>query len=427
MFSLEVAGRAAAIATRLQSEYAAAKQSPDDAETDEREAEWSVSGLVAEVLEQARLESPPWDRSSADAALKAEAGHGRPVASLRELESRRMVRFVLGEVEIPWGARIMQSADSLDESERRAISVLTGAEQIERQRSLWIGRETLIEIVQNHSRAHCGTPPIDQLLAGQLFEARELDGASGFRLKDNWGGSLARGAAFLWHRWLRHQPRGVERTAMLLSWLQRTRGLTHCSDAVAHMPRWAKEVWLDTAMKILLEEPDLIGWSDEGERLHWEFDWPPHAEWEWVPPFDDPNCKQTIVDRYMWLQEFEDRHRGLVLRDEAHSQIHALISTIVRHDDQPNIASVERCARIRALVEAGATRPSLLRIVPSFVCHMRPSSLGWLAANEKTASLALILMDDVELNGSTWTLAPNDCRVWKVVGPSCGRNCSKCS
>ena len=55
-----------------------------------------------------------------------------------------MVRFVLGEVEIPWGARIMQSADSLDEPERRAISVLTGAEQIERQRSLWIGRETLI-------------------------------------------------------------------------------------------------------------------------------------------------------------------------------------------------------------------------------------------------------------------------------------------
>ena len=97
-------------------------------------------------------------------------------------------------------------------------------------------------------------------------------------------------------------------------------------------------------MQIVLEEPDLIGWSDEGERLRWELDCPPHAEWEWVPPFDDPNCKQTIVDRYMWLQEFEDRHRGLVLRGEAHSQIHALISTIVRHDDQPNIASVEPIA-----------------------------------------------------------------------------------
>lgn len=414
MFSLEVAGRAAAIATRLQSEYAATKQSPDDTETDEREAEWSVSGLVAEVLAQARLESPPWDRVSADAALSTEAGHGRPVALLQELESRRMVRFVLGEVEIPWGARIMQSADSLDEPERRAISVLTGAEQIERQRSLWIGRETLIEIVRNHARAHPATPPIDQLLTGQLFEARELDGASGFRLKDNWGGSLARGAAFLWHRWLRHQPRGVERTTMLLSWLQRTRGLTHCSDAVAHMPRWAKEAWLDTAMKLVLEEPDLIGWSDEGERLRWELDWPPHAEWEWVPPFDDSSCEQTIVDRYMWLQEFQERYRGLVLRDEARSQVHSLISTIVRHDDQVKMASGERCARIRALVEAGATRPSLLRSVPNFICYMRPSALGWLAANEKTTSLALILMDDVELNGSTWDTGPE--RLSRIEG-----------
>lgn len=217
---------------------------------------WDAPALLGRLLHQATFDTPPLDRGAVlAAALEFNRERARAV-DVGDLERRGWLRFVLGRVEAPIGARRPEpGAPSGHEDEIEFVKGLTqrGAPR------LVVTRDIATGLIARHAAAHEETPTLEHLLArGALVES-----AAGLLLKPNarashdlWRSCGAEAAAVLW----RLGPKDVR------GWLDRARDLPW-GDAAIHMSEEDSTTFLDAARNLIETEADIVGFDAEPSRM----------------------------------------------------------------------------------------------------------------------------------------------------------------
>ncbi len=383
----------------LQRSLAAARE-PSDAHVHEQaeaaklETAWGASVLLAEVLAKSTI---------VPRLSEARAAQIVSPSILADLQSRSLVRVILGRLDLPWGVRMdLRKNGPLVGSgpENDALSALRAELEIVERADPMVDADLLMALRDCHAQVFTETPTM-VALEGEGGVERVNQASFVLHLEATcWSPAMPRAAARLWKR-----VRATSAFKRLRGWL----------DIVSRSARWAlaptqmlqpdREEWLEAAIAAVLTEPDLLGWDREAARLRPERD---DGVDTWSNRFaaNPPDPELSTAERYRWWHDVyhadRDWHGGF----ECRRIVETLVFAIVCADSVDEGRYSDRGARIKQLILAGADRPFLSREVPEVVMRWRPEALAWLLVDPATAALAMNLIlemrSDFGLTFGTW-------------------------
>jgi hypothetical protein len=252
----------------------------------------------------------------------------------------------------------------------------------------------LLSITKEHHLPHLD---IDQLIEKKIL-SRHLDGSyvldpMAFHNMDQ-DALGAQIAAAHWSK-LRASRRDVHDDILDL-WIQRVKWISNWSDAPRWMSRDDRIALLDAAYEAIVVEPDLLGWSQELERLGQESDSGfgqfPNPYWGRLF-FEEP---RTLIEAHMLLGRFEREAQFGHICETSRSEIDGLLAMVLRHDD-PDGGYLNRYSRIQKLTLAGIERPHVLGFIEKAILRLRPEALAVLIAYPETAAFGMVMIAEHEL------------------------------
>jgi hypothetical protein len=259
----------------------------------------------------------------------------------------------------------------------------------------WLSEEKTRELVHAHAQVYRQAPEVKALITLGFLVPHPVDSQPGFLLSflqvdDSWRSLGPAIAARVWIE-LSQQGPVLEDTQRMRSWLERVEVLNVWSAAPRLLPPNEQAEFLDTAMMLLLNEPDLLGWTEEEERLRLES---PYAVDRSCNLLTRPSSETPLQVHEAW-RGFERRIRAHPM--EARRRIWALIGAIVQLDpgDGPYPG---RFSRIQKLLFSALERPALGLEVPDAILHARPEAIAGLLTRPELVSLGMSLLGALSLS-----------------------------
>ncbi len=377
-------------------------------------SDWRLAPLIEQLLAVAQTAWMPPTFGDATAFLdqaQAKDSVGNSFARLEELRDRHLVRFPLGRMSLPYGFSMSfhrGKLDMLEPSVLNSCRVLWEVMQQQSRSAFSINGDQAAQTLHRFAESDPSNPlTMDDLQKRGLLSPKDSDSyvfGSEHTKENPWPSIGAQVAALHWNR--------INKTAgivigpdLVRTWLLKVSWIVNWQDAPIHLVEEDRTALLEAALQLILEEPDLLGWSRELERVSQELDsgfGKPPANYLDLYKIEEP---KDLIEAHDLLRRLEFRFQISGIPQRCRGEIDGLSGMILRHDKADG-GYLQRCGRIRSLVLAGIKRPHLLSLFQHSILHLRPQALAMLLAHPETAPFAMTFLAEAPFpddgGGDAW-------------------------
>lgn len=310
---------------------------------------------------------------------------------LELIHSKYWLRYCLNEIVFPEAIRHhINDLDKVAKFRNELEFLAFIRNKVRRTHELKIEKNVLNILFENHSKIYSKLK-IEDFRSKNFKE--EDDGS--YKLENNYkyheiadiiGGKL----------WNLYNEEGTPtNNNTFFEWLKRISFIGddfwNCTE---YMTKNVYKQFLDIALELIENETDIIGWSKECEKLHWENNHYIPLDSSKYIILPEPENKSSLYGKYIWLTDLSKFNHKYPFIDSRES-IRFLIHILIRD------ASKNRNENFVKLLDFSKSRPFLLEYIIFSIYNNYPELIPTLLVYEPTISVGMAIIKKVEFRKDT--------------------------
>jgi len=174
-----------------------------------------------------------------------------------------------------------------------------------------------------------------------------------------------------------------------------------------HISTQAKKIFLNTAVKIINKEPDIIGIKNEFKKCCLDQGLGSNYAFQFNKPLQDEPFLQTnnLLERYRQLQFISEKSQNNIFYvQESRNDLAFLVKMVVLLDREYDTVTENNQPKqvhypnVKQLLRSGLEKPYLLWEVSHFLVDYKPSIIPYLLIEPDIASLGFHLLDTIKIH-----------------------------
>ncbi len=271
-----------------------------------------------------------------------------------------------------------------------------------------IGTRDLKKIIKEHKAYFQSTPNLESFIEnGTLKKISSGYSVELFNAKESyWSNLKSEISGHYWESLLRDEsfPDHRHRIKNFLSTMLRGTQWPALND---HISTQAKKIFLTAAMKIINNEPDIIGIKNEFKKCLLDQGLGSNYAFQFNKALPEESFSQTsnLLERHRQLQFISEKSQNNIFYvQESRNDLAFLVKMVVLLDkeydtvNENNQPKQVHYPNVKQLLRSGLEKPYLLWEVSHFLVGYKPSIIPYLLIETDTASLGFHLLDAIKIH-----------------------------